>query len=82
MVDITNVEAEPILDAEPDLGSGVAGALHMAVSKGYLEKETVNRPNAARFTHLQAQNYSIEDKSHGYPFFISILLLLEFSPCN
>ncbi|XP_039283862.1 U4/U6.U5 tri-snRNP-associated protein 1-like isoform X2 [Nilaparvata lugens] len=54
----------PILDAEPDLGKGVAGALRLAVSKGYLEKETTNRPSASRFAHLQAQNYSIEDKTH------------------
>lgn len=55
----------PILDAEPDVGSGVAGALRLALSKGYLEKETDNRPSASRFAHLQAQNYSIEDKAHG-----------------
>ena len=64
LVDIQQVEA-PILDAEPDLGAGVAGALRLAMSKGYLEKETTNRPSAARFSHLQAQNYSIEDKAHG-----------------
>lgn len=55
----------PILDIEPDVGSGVAGALRLALSKGYLEKETDNRPSASRFAHLQAQNYSIEDKAHG-----------------
>ena len=55
---------EPILDPEPDLGGGMAGALRLAVSKGYLEKEIVTRPSASRFAHLQAQNYSIEDKTH------------------
>lgn len=55
----------PILDPEPDLGGGMAGALRLAVSKGYLEKEIVKRPSASRFAHLQAQNYSIEDKSHA-----------------
>lgn len=54
----------PILDAEPDLGVGVAGALRLAVSKGYLEKEEMNKPSASRFAHLNAQNYSIEDKTH------------------
>jgi U4/U6.U5 tri-snRNP-associated protein 1 len=54
----------PILDEEPDVGMGVAGALRLAVSKGYLEKETFNRPSASRMHHLQAQNYSIEDKTH------------------
>uniref|UniRef100_A0A0A9WX62 U4/U6.U5 tri-snRNP-associated protein 1 n=2 Tax=Lygus hesperus TaxID=30085 RepID=A0A0A9WX62_LYGHE len=53
-----------ILDAEPDLGAGVAGALRLAVSKGYLEKETSSRPSASRFSHLAAQNYSIDDKAH------------------
>lgn len=62
-VDIVPYEA-PILDEEPNLGSGVAGALRLAVSKGYLEKETTKRPSASRFAHLQAQNYSIEDKTH------------------
>lgn len=64
LVDITQYEA-PILDAEPDLAMGVAGALRLAVSKGYLEKETSNRPSASRFAHLQAQNYSIDDKAHA-----------------
>ncbi|PSN34518.1 hypothetical protein C0J52_24454 [Blattella germanica] len=43
---------------------GVAGALRLAVSKGYLEREDMNKPSASRFAHLQAQNYSIEDKTH------------------
>jgi U4/U6.U5 tri-snRNP-associated protein 1 len=62
-VEIAPPEA-PILDEEPDVGAGVAGALRLAVSKGYLEKETSNRPSASRMHHLQAQNYSIEDKTH------------------
>lgn len=54
-----------ILDAEPSLGQGVGGALKLAMSKGYLQKEDSNRPSASRFAHLQAQNYSIEDKTYG-----------------
>ncbi|XP_034947185.1 U4/U6.U5 tri-snRNP-associated protein 1 [Chelonus insularis] len=54
-----------ILDAEPSLGQGLAGALKLAMSKGYLQKEDTNRPSASRFAHLQAQNYSIEDKTYG-----------------
>lgn len=54
-----------ILDAEPSLGEGVGGALQLAMSKGYLQIEDSNRPSASRFAHLQAQNYSIEDKSYG-----------------
>ncbi|XP_011867155.1 PREDICTED: U4/U6.U5 tri-snRNP-associated protein 1 isoform X2 [Vollenhovia emeryi] len=54
-----------ILDAEPSLGHGVGGALMLAMSKGYLQKGDSNRPSASRFAHLQAQNYSIEDKTYG-----------------
>lgn len=63
-VDITKTEA-PILDAEPDISAGVAGALKLAISKGYIHNETEKRPSASRFSHLQAQNYSIEDKAHN-----------------
>lgn len=59
------VDDVAILDEEPDVASGVAGALLLAKSKGYLEKEESNRPSNARFAHLQAQNYSIEDKNYG-----------------
>ncbi|XP_008215336.1 U4/U6.U5 tri-snRNP-associated protein 1 isoform X1 [Nasonia vitripennis] len=54
-----------ILDAEPSLDQGVGGALKLAMSKGYLQKEDSNRPSASRFAHLKAQNYSIEDKTYG-----------------
>ncbi|XP_046471881.1 U4/U6.U5 tri-snRNP-associated protein 1 [Neodiprion pinetum] len=70
-VKIDEAAAEPItleaaiLDAEPSLGQGVGGALRLAMSKGYLQKEDTNRPSASRFAHLQAQNYSIEDKTYG-----------------
>lgn len=55
----------PILDEEPDVGSGVAAALKLAMSKGYLDKEENNRPSNSRLAHLQAKHYSIEDKSYG-----------------
>ena len=55
-----------ILDEEPLVGSGVAAALKLAMSKGYLEKETLKRTSTSRFKHLEAQHYSIEDKTHGY----------------
>ncbi|XP_008553789.1 U4/U6.U5 tri-snRNP-associated protein 1 [Microplitis demolitor] len=70
-VKLDEVKREPvtleaaILDAEPSLGQGVGGALRLAMSKGYLMKEDTNRPSASRFAHLQAQNYSIEDKTYG-----------------
>lgn len=54
-----------ILDEEPDVGSGVGAALKLALSKGYLEKEDQNRPSNTRMAHLQAKNYSIDDKAHN-----------------
>ncbi|OXU31548.1 hypothetical protein TSAR_003523 [Trichomalopsis sarcophagae] len=54
-----------ILDAEPSLDQGVGGALKLAMSKGYLQKEDSNRPSANQLAHLRAQNYSIEDKTYG-----------------
>ncbi|KAB0795301.1 hypothetical protein PPYR_12140 [Photinus pyralis] len=63
-VRVTVVET-PILDEEPDVGSGVGAALKLAMSKGYLDKEENNRPSNSRFAHLQAQHYSIEDKTYG-----------------
>ncbi|CAG9809607.1 unnamed protein product [Chironomus riparius] len=60
--------AEPddvvVLDEEPDIAVGMANALKLAMSKGYLEKEESNRPSNSRFAHLQAKHYSIEDKAY------------------
>lgn len=61
---VTVVET-PILDEEPDVSSGVGAALKLAMSKGYLDKEENNRPSNSRLAHLQAQHYSIEDKTYG-----------------
>ncbi|XP_060516970.1 U4/U6.U5 tri-snRNP-associated protein 1 [Cylas formicarius] len=55
----------PILDEEPDVSTGVGAALKLAMSKGYLDKEESNRPSNSRLAHLQAQHYSIEDKTYG-----------------
>lgn len=69
-VQLPNPEPEEIsdvaiLDEEPDVSSGMGAALKLALSKGYLEKEESNRPSNTRMAHLQAQNYSIDDKAHG-----------------
>jgi U4/U6.U5 tri-snRNP-associated protein 1 len=64
-IDIVALEA-PILEEEPDVSSGVAGALRLAVSKGYLEKDESNRPSISNMNHLKAQNYAIEDKNYKY----------------
>lgn len=63
---VNEVEEVAILDEEPDVGAGVANALRLALSKGYLEKEEHNRPSNSKMAHLQAKNYSIEDKNMGY----------------
>lgn len=62
---ILDVAEVAILDEEPDVSAGMGAALKLALSKGYLEKEESNRPSNTRMAHLQAQNYAIEDKSHG-----------------
>jgi U4/U6.U5 tri-snRNP-associated protein 1 len=64
-IPLAEQEDVAILDEEPDIASGVANALKLAMSKGYLEKEESNRPSNTRFAHLQAQHYSIDDKAHG-----------------
>lgn len=65
-IEIVDIPPEKaVLDEEPDVAVGVGNALKLAMSKGYLEKEESNRPSNARFAHLQAQHYSIEDKAHG-----------------
>lgn len=62
---VKHVHEAAILDEEPDVASGVGAALKLAMSKGYLEKDDSNRPSNARFAHLQAQHYSIDDKAYG-----------------
>ncbi|XP_057652687.1 U4/U6.U5 tri-snRNP-associated protein 1 isoform X2 [Diorhabda carinulata] len=59
------VQDVQILGEEPDVSTGVAAALQLAMSKGYLDKEENNRPSNSRLAHLQAKNYSIEDKAYG-----------------
>lgn len=62
---ILDVAEVAILDEEPDVSAGMGAALKLAVSKGYLEKEELNRPSNTRMAHLQAKNYAIEDKAYG-----------------
>uniref|UniRef100_A0A336LPB3 CSON000132 protein n=1 Tax=Culicoides sonorensis TaxID=179676 RepID=A0A336LPB3_CULSO len=62
---VNQIQEAAILDEEPDVARGVGAALKLAMSKGYLEKEENNRPSNAKFAHLQAQHYSIDDKAYG-----------------
>ena len=52
-----------VLDDEPDLASnsGVVAALKMARKKGYL-MENQKKEQGLGLKHLQAKNYSIDDK--------------------
>ena len=67
-IDITNAPTEmekaPILEEEPEVGSGLAGALKLAMKKGFLEHEKKKRAPARTMKHLEAQNYSIDDKNY------------------
>ncbi|UYV72976.1 SART1 [Cordylochernes scorpioides] len=53
---------QPILEEEPDLSQGLAGALKLATKKGYLEKEISKQTGASRLSHIQAKSYTIEEK--------------------
>lgn len=54
------------LEAEPRLGAGVAGALQLALSKGYLERAgAAPAPRSSHLHLLAAKHYSIEDKTYG-----------------
>jgi len=66
-VDITRepeVDKVPILEEEPEVGTGMAGALKLAMKKGYLEQEKRKPSAPVRMKHLQAKHYSIEDKNY------------------
>ncbi|XP_037077289.1 U4/U6.U5 tri-snRNP-associated protein 1-like [Pollicipes pollicipes] len=58
-------ESAAILEEEPEVGSGLAGALKLAMHKGYVDVEEAGKKGASQqvLSHLRAQNYSIEDKS-------------------
>lgn len=61
-LDFEGVEALPILEEEPDVSVGVAGALQLAMKKGYLDKDEKKLVSAGRGSLLQAQSYTIEEK--------------------
>ena len=57
-------DAKPILEEEPDVSHGLAGALQLAMKKGYLDKEIKKGNISAKTSSLQAKNYTIEEKFH------------------
>lgn len=50
-----------ILDEEPNLVKGLAGAIKMASTKGYFEAKEKEK-KGSNLAHLQAKSYTIEDK--------------------
>lgn len=57
-------ESKPILEEEPDVSHGLAGALQLAMKKGYLDKEIKKGNISAKTSSLLAKNYTIEEKFH------------------
>lgn len=50
------------MEEEPDVSSGIAGALKLAMKKGYLDKEIKKSNVSVNVSSLQAKNYTIEEK--------------------
>ncbi|XP_063958840.1 U4/U6.U5 tri-snRNP-associated protein 1-like [Lytechinus pictus] len=55
-------ELGPVLDDEPTLQVGIAGALNLATKKGYLIKEKEKKKKGDSLT-LTAKNFTVEDKN-------------------
>lgn len=55
-------ESKPILEEEPDASVGVAGALKLALNKGYLDKNSNKSGGANSSSSISAQAYTIEEK--------------------
>ncbi|WAR18739.1 SNUT1-like protein [Mya arenaria] len=54
-----------ILEDEPVVSGGMAGALTVAVSKGFMEQEKIKPSRfSQQLMEIKAQNYSIEDKRY------------------
>ncbi|KAK4337390.1 hypothetical protein RND71_043337 [Anisodus tanguticus] len=59
---LDSIESKPILEEEPDVSQGIAGALKLAMKKGYLDKEIKKSNMSVKNSSLQAKNYTIEEK--------------------
>lgn len=58
-------EEKSVLEEEPVVSASIGSALQLAMKKGYLENEpTKKNSGAPKHSHIQAQNYSIEDKRY------------------
>ncbi|XP_002737972.2 U4/U6.U5 tri-snRNP-associated protein 1-like [Saccoglossus kowalevskii] len=54
----------PILEDEPQIALGIAGALKMAEKKGYLDKNDEKHRSSASSHDSSGKNYTIEDKNY------------------
>nr|KAG5696993.1 hypothetical protein BaRGS_008455 [Batillaria attramentaria] len=58
-------EEKSVLEEEPVVSASIGSALQLAMKKGYLENEPQKKHSSApKHSHIQAQNYSIEDKRY------------------
>uniref|UniRef100_A0A5S6QZF4 SART-1 family protein n=1 Tax=Trichuris muris TaxID=70415 RepID=A0A5S6QZF4_TRIMR len=56
------VDAQPVLEAEPEASHSVTAALKLATRKGYLGRTGGEDTGNLRLTHLQAKKFTIVDK--------------------
>ena len=58
-------EQVPVLEDEPTVQTGVAGALQLAVNKGYLVTEEQKKRGASKQRDtLESQNFMVEEKNY------------------
>ena len=57
----TSASTNTILDEEPNLARGMAGAIKLASTKGYFDS-TEKEKKGTNLAHLMAKNYTIDDK--------------------
>lgn len=56
-------EQGPVLDEEPALQIGIAGALQLAVNKGYLENQP-RRVTGSNRSNIESQNFIVTEKNY------------------
>ncbi|XP_033632494.1 U4/U6.U5 tri-snRNP-associated protein 1-like [Asterias rubens] len=58
--------AGPVLEEEPTVQTGIAGALSLAMKKGYLEQEFIKTAHKSKKGEdLEAKNFTVEDKNYN-----------------
>ncbi|KAK2184318.1 hypothetical protein NP493_270g02022 [Ridgeia piscesae] len=57
-------EVKAVLQEEPTINEGLAGALKLAKQKGFLDEKPKKLTGASKVSSLKSLNYSIEDKRY------------------